>query len=338
MSRYGLLMPLQQRIRAYYKRWLRRRVPPQKQQQLYQRNIFIFPSLSGLTFLCLIILLWLLGTNYQNNLILALSFLLLSLMIVSILHTYANLSGLQFTLNDTTPGFVGAHAQITLTVKRTRPRHYQAVIIHWAGGASHSIDLASDAPVTLTLSVPVTQRGYADPGRLKINTVFPLGVIRAWAYLDFDTLLLGYPKPIENDKTPQQHSLDDTDDQYAVKTRPGNGDEFAGIREYQPGDSPRQINWRSLARGQGLATKLFEHNVDQYLWLDWQQFSGLSTEVRLSQMCFCVLAIEQSTMTYGLRLPGIDIAPAQGASHQQAVLSALATFDMPAVDRVVNLS
>jgi uncharacterized protein (DUF58 family) len=39
-----------------------------------------------------------------------------------------------------------------------------------------------------------------------------------------------------------------------------------------------------------------------------------------------VLAAERQNLRYGLRLPGLELAPASGDAHQRACLSALALY------------
>ena len=41
------------------------------------------------------------------------------------------------------------------------------------------------------------------------------------------------------------------------QTELGEGDDFAGVRAYVPGESQRHIDWRAVARGQPLMTKQF---------------------------------------------------------------------------------
>jgi uncharacterized protein (DUF58 family) len=53
---------------------------------------------------------------------------------------------------------------------------------------------------------------------------------------------------------------------------------------------------------------------------------GEDTEMRLSQLCLWVLESESAQRTYGLRIPGKEIAPARGAAHRFACLRALAMF------------
>jgi hypothetical protein len=102
---YGARQPSRWQVRFFH--WLDKRVPLASSVFLTRKNIYTFPTLTGGSFLGLSLVLWLLGTTYQNNLILALSYLLISLIIVAIFHSYANLAGLQIKVLGAKPAFVG---------------------------------------------------------------------------------------------------------------------------------------------------------------------------------------------------------------------------------------
>ncbi|MGH1486073.1 MAG: DUF58 domain-containing protein [Cellvibrionaceae bacterium] len=311
--------------------WLKRRIPRQKSHHLQHRNIFILPSKVGLSFVVLIVLLWLLGTNYQNNLVLSVAFLLLALIVVCIHHTYGNLSGLDIRVLKTHSGFVGDNGTVDLLVKKEGQRDYDSISLGWPDGNVVTVALINQSQSTVSLLVPIKYRGWFQPERLRVSTRFPLGLIVAWSSLDLDASILAYPKPVPSSIQPTEQLLDDSDDIQSRSLVVGH-EEFAGIRAYEAGDSLRNIDWRALARGQGLATRTYEDYVNQHYWLDWQQFDGLSREERLSRLCACVL--DQETLSnkygsneYGLRLPGKIIEPSQGESHQQTLLKALALFE-----------
>lgn len=309
--------------------WLKRRNPPKKTHILQHNNIFIVPSKVGLYFCLLILLLWLLGTNYENNLILGIAFLLLSLMIICIHHTYGHLSGLQISVTNTNAGFTGDNAVIDLSVKRINNRYYESVELSSTVDGIVRFSLLDKAHINLSLRVPLTYRGWCTPERIKISTRFPLGLIVAWSYLHIDSPILSYPQPIESSVSPTQQLVDDHDDIVQQQFISGSED-FAGIREYAAGDSLRDIDWRAMARGQGLATRIYEDHASEKYWLDWHQFEGLNTEARLSRLCFCVLALsqhQQTSRTYGLRLPNQLIEPSSGEAHKFKLLEALAMFE-----------
>jgi uncharacterized protein (DUF58 family) len=104
-------------------------------------------------------------------------------------------------------------------------------------------------------------------------------------------------------------------------------DDFAGLREYHYGDSPRHIHWKAVARGEGLVTKQFAGEHGGIVWLEWEALPGHDVETRLSVLCRWVLDAEAAGWRYGLRLPALTLPPASGAAHRHACLQALALFD-----------
>ena len=105
-------------------------------------------------------------------------------------------------------------------------------------------------------------------------------------------------------------------------------EDFYGLREYQAGDPVRHIAWKAYARTETLMTKQFAAYADRRVWLEWDQFEGLHREARLSRLCYWVLQLNSSNDEYGLRLPGVEIAPARGEAHREAVLKQLALFEI----------
>src|SRR6185503_6294775 len=104
-------------------------------------------------------------------------------------------------------------------------------------------------------------------------------------------------------------------------------DDFAGLRSYQPSDSPRHIAWKAVARSDEMLTKHFAGESAAELWLDQKLLpSRLSLEQQLSRLAGWVLAAERSGAHYGLRLPGVEIAPSRGDVHRAACLQALALY------------
>ena len=95
-------------VKNAWQRWLDRRLPRARQVRLDQRRIFILPTGYGVLYLIVAVLLFFGGVNYENNLILALCFLMVSLFVVAILHTFRNLSGLMLRAGGGRSGFVGS--------------------------------------------------------------------------------------------------------------------------------------------------------------------------------------------------------------------------------------
>lgn len=324
-------MAVTERISDFYRqrfwRWVSRRIQPQKKITLNNKRLFIFPSKAGFGFLAFALLLWLVGTNYENNLILSLSFVLLALFVVTILHTFNNLSGLQLEYLSSSPVFLGEDGEVEFLLQRPMQKKqrqaYENIHLGFNTGAMAMAELIEDDQMRVKVFVPATQRGWFNPGRLCVETTFPFGIIRCWTWLDMDVRILVYPQPVAAGAPPaSQVSSGDGE----MQTEHG-AEDFYGLKEYQPGESLRQIAWKQYARGGELYSKEYATYQDQHLWLDWEALSGLGREERLSRLCFWVLDISKTQLEYGLRLPGCEIAPATGLPHKLNVLKALALFE-----------
>lgn len=312
------------RLRERFRGWVNRRIPPARRILLNHQNIFILPNRQGMGFLVVLALMLIGAINYEASLAFALSFLLMGLFLTSIFHTFRNLSGLQVSAVAGRSVFAGENAEITVILDRAGEREYESIHLGFPSTDRASADLIDDREIRVELYAPVTRRGRFSPGRLCIETVFPFGICRAWSLVDLQVACLVFPRPIPCDlewllSTQQQAGH--------IRMNTGNED-FYALREYQRGDSLRHVAWKNFARGQGLLTKQFSSNLDERVWLDWEMFPDLDMENRLSRLCFCVLQLDQSGMDYGLRLPGIEIAPDKGAVHYQRVLEKLALYGL----------
>ena len=138
-----------------------------------------------------------------------------------------------------------------------------------------------------------------------------------------------YPKP---ENTPLQLALG-VDDEAAASLQQIRGNEdVAGIRDYGYGDSLQQIAWKHSARTGELKTLEREQESGTLCWLAWESLPGLDDEVRLSRLTSWVDQAEQASWRYGLRLPGVEIAPANGEQHRAACLEALALWGLDTQD------
>lgn len=316
------------RWQARFFRWIDKRVPAARSVLLTRKNLYTFPTLTGFGFLTLSLVLWLLGTNYQNNLILALSYLLMSLVVVAILHTYANLAGLRIKVLGAKPAFVGETVYFILEVEGARAKGSDNLTIRWWNGedACFDFEAGSDGKQTAQIQVGLhaVNRGYLYPGKLLLESTFPLGLIRCWTWLNLDARAVVFPKPLKV-QFPLQAEGDgdgETGEQIA------GGDDFAGLKEYRAGDPIKHIAWKHYAREQGLYSKEYASARNNDTWLEWNSFLHLAPEDRLSALCYWALEFDRLGIAYGLRLPGKQLPPALDDGHRLSVLSALARFDI----------
>jgi uncharacterized protein (DUF58 family) len=318
---------LRQQLKQRWHRWLARRIPAAASVRLTQRRIFIVPTRVGLAFSLALILMLLAAINYQNSLAYALTFLLASVFIVAILHTYRNLAGLVLKASGARSVFVGEQGQFRLRLESSARAH-QAIALGWPGMAYQTQDVPAQGVSECALSLPALRRGWLRPGRLRVESRFPLGILVAWSWVDLDQALLVYPQPLEGE-LPLAAGADDELHEQGMRALGQGSEDFQGLKSYQPGDSKRRLHWKAYSRGQGLLVKDFAALSGRDPLLDFEALAG-DVELRLSLLCHWVLQLSERQQPFALRLPGQVLAPASGEQHREACLRALALFGTPA--------
>jgi len=312
--------------RKRFFRWLDRRNPSKSHHRLTSRNLYIFPTKRGLFFLVFVMVLWLLGTNYQNNLILALTFLLVSIFVVSILHTYANMAGLEIELKGAANAFAGEVAHFFFEITNTKNKASDGIQLAWQDSPLDSarIDVDGQATIKTKVGEVASTRGVLRPSRLLLESDFPLGLLRCWTWLNFDGHALVYPKPIELPLTSASVEDDEGTGDHPVQ----GGDDFSALNEYKAGDSLSRIAWKLYARDRGLFTKEFSQNISREIWLDFFHINTLDTELKLSALCYWALQFHMRDENYGLVMPNTKINPNKGENHKAKILETLACFEV----------
>jgi len=312
-----------ERISRSVRNWSLRRFPQRRRVTLTQNRIYILPSAAGLGFILLLLTLLLLAINYENNLAYGLTFLLVSLFILSIIQTYANLAGLEVNALSGHPCYAGEHAGFTVELRAAKGRDHEQLVLRWENGTPLTLDLTDQRVAQVDLACPAPRRGWLYPGALKLETHFPLGLFRAWTWLDTGLRALVYPRPIPC-RAPDTAGGDGALD---ARRRLVQGvEDFHGFSRYENGVSLHQIAWKVYARGQGLHVKQYAGTASEEVWLDWAHWPASNEEERLSGICYWALELTQREQPYGLRLPGLTLAPASGESHRLRVMRALALF------------
>ncbi len=326
---------LAERLARRMRRWAISRHPSGHHIELTQRVIYIFPTRAGFAFLGVNLLILMLAINYQNNLAYAVCFMLGAVFLVSILHTYASLSGVSIETAHCDPVFVGEDIGFRYQLKAAdRQVNQLTLAIHDAD--LRSVAIAAGGSASLTLFRSAVQRGWDDAGALYVESRYPLGLFRAWSWASLENRCLVYPKPLQA-KLPPPLSPAAAEGGRPVGSRLSGTDSFQGLEDYQPGDSLTRVAWKKLASGQGLKVRSYTAEQGQEFWLDASVWPG-SREVKLSEMTWQALQYHGQGQTYGLRLGGAEVQPASGRQHLDAVLRQLALSPGAAVPRSEEVS
>lgn len=306
----------------------------QRAAALQRRRVYIFPTRQGILYGMVLLVMLVGAINYSNSMAYLLAFTLGSVFLVCMLHTYRNLHGLVIHIQPASPVFAGEVARFPLLLDNRAGAPRPGIVIRPAGrrGRSrsqvedgHWLDVPGGQLQQDAVAVSSRHRGLLRPGRLQLETVWPLGLFRAWSYIDGDAYAVVYPRPAGNPALPELIM----DSHEYQSGRQGGADDFTGFRPYRPGDSIRNIDWKVLAREQGVLIRRFSGSGMVRLTLHWDHTSHIpDTERRLSQLCLWVVEAEQQGLHYGLDIPGTQLPLGYGKNHEYRCLKALATHGL----------
>lgn len=220
------------------------------------------------------------------------------------------------------------------------PRPAVAFLPH----ASPRRDAFTESPAT-----PLA-RGRLDLKGVTATSSFPLGLMRKTMDFDLPATLLVLPARLHLRGDLHAPPARRGHGGAASPTAVGHSQEFFGVREYIPGDSPRLIAWRPSARGDTLVVRQEGSPPPTVVWvlLDIPArlakaddpsgaddgVDGLSEALRAERaLALAGALIERLTVqgcSVGLMIDSIGLArtPAPGQWHARRLLNVLAELDL----------
>ncbi len=303
-------------------------------QHLKRHRVYIFPTAQGWVYGMMLIVMLLGAINYNNSMAYMLCFLLTSLGLVCMLHTYRNLRGLIISSTEPKAIYAGQQALFPIlfdnrlgsekfSIQIEQHKALKKIFNKRKETLKVIIGIEAEKQSNSHYPIQSSQRGKLNCKRLKISTTFPLGLFTAWAYFTPEYDCLVYPSP-QGQKQLPLHTLNEDDADYGAES---GTDDFAGFRKYRPGDPVNSIAWKAYAREQGLLVKQFSGKGSQTLILGWETVAHIDNiEKRLSQLCYWIILAEQTFVHYGLEIPNTIIEPGHGPHHKELCLKALARY------------
>ncbi|MGP4863675.1 hypothetical protein ACTXGK_05715 [Psychrobacter sp. T6-5] len=318
-------------------RWFASRAPKNDSATLNLRNVYIFFSREGMLFAVLLVITFIAGINYGNNLVLGLCFYLVSVWLISFHVTFAHISGLQVRLLEVTMTEAGTPVWVTLQLKSESRQPRRQLLFEFEQGAdkqdkagtnrqSSILVTSLQSEQTIRLPIQTYSRGHFELPRLIIKTVYPLGIMRAWSYVYFSRKTWVYPKPEVFDWQVQYSVASSEDLPTGGQYRQGQ-DDFERLDNYVEGESLARVSWGHVARGQGMFTKHFADPVGHEQTLDYADMPAAHHEQKLAQLAHGALTLGQLGVPFQMRLPNdmpASAAVGDGETFAQACLLRLA--------------
>jgi len=288
----------------------------------------IYPTVGFAGLLFVLAAMWYAASSQNSAAVYLLLFALTAVFLVSIPHTLINLAGVTIALESVQPAFVGQEVSLPVEIMNGSrvTRHGIELALSSSSRRRRRIDyIPANKAARVTLRFPAQQRGEHKVGTLCLTSIYPLGFIRFLKRFASSQSYIVYPNPSGAVKLPAT-SVRRTDSRPITDF--GEGDDFAGVRDYVPGESQRHIDWKAVARGQPLVTKQFAAEAEGVVHLDFSALRFADVEERLSQLALWVIEAERAGRPYGVRLPGTEIPPAVGQLHFHECLRALSLFEL----------
>lgn len=296
----------------------------------------IYPTRFGLAYLGIVLLVFLLGTNYQNNIILLISYLLASFFITVMFHSFFNFSSLNFYSETKKEGFAGDALYLPITIT-TQKEHFD-INIHFTNKLLDSsplnINQCKQGENTFSLTLKLSQRGQYELGRVTVFSEYSLGLFKSKTVLDFGHFATIYPKPIQLIAGQFQLTSQQDDSMLEASQLAQNVgiDDFSELKAFVKGESRARTAWKQLAKGQGHFSKHYHENQGQLQWLKLADMPGEEIETRLGYLSYLIAELTASKQPFGLDLSSgqsndsMNIEPDTGFAHQKSCLVALALY------------
>lgn len=288
--------------------WLDRRQPAASELKLRQHLLFVFPSLYGGWFLMLIALLYLFGTNYQNNLILLCAYLLLSLFCCCILAAFFNLY--QLKISTTAVPFCYAGDCVLVSFRLEQYQHKKMLQLYSEDFAPVLLEHLTEL---LHLELYPKKRGYYQLQRFTLCSYYPFGLIRCWTHIQMLQPYWVYPeaRAVNQIQARSSEQLPDQPDQ---------------LGPYYPGSPASALDWKRLAKTpwQPVVRQHSTANTVHQPTHLVVNTTGAALEQQVSEFCALIHLLESQCQYYSLRTATIHIAADRGQAHLHRCLQALA--------------
>lgn len=279
------------------------------------------PTVNGWWWLGTLFLLLLIGWGYANNLVLALAVLLCAFTLVLLLEAHFNLHGIRLKRLSIDDQFAQEGAHFRLSWVQSFSRKRQALQLLWDGTPGVCSTLNPEQEFLSGIWV-FPKRGHWSSPFVRLTSDYPLGLFRTWSFHRVDASAWIYPARLPGlvDVITQEFEGE------AVRSVSSlTGEEPAGLRRYQEGDSMSRVVWKSLARGRELHSLELESEASARKYYAWPSRNG--GEMARSALCFAISQEYQNNQAWSLKVGDQHFAMSSGREHLRQCLRALSEGD-----------
>jgi len=306
------------REKWFYKKFTKR----SKTIKLGLKNLYIFPSLYGLYWILTIVVLYILGTNLEVNFTIFLSYLMLSVFLISIFLTHFNLHGLELSTTDQNINF--ANTEINYTIIINSKNYRSNLRLKFLNQLTNFKSFRNiNGYKKIIINSQKKERGIHEPDVIYGESSAPLSLLNCWFYWQPSTKIIVAPEIRKGKVNFQYSSLNKYSNISNSQSIPG--EELDDLKAYEKGEKKSLIFWKLLAKSKKLQTKIYKTKSKQIKIL--QLDNSLPLEIGLKNLCFEVNDEYIKNKYYGINLENeVNILPNKGYSHYFKCLYLLAKY------------
>ncbi|WP_158684714.1 DUF58 domain-containing protein [Pseudoalteromonas sp. T1lg48] len=316
---HKICAPLHHRLQD----WLLRDKHKTATLTLGHSTVYVLPSKLGFGFLLVAGLNFILAANYQNNLVQLSSYLMLVLVLMSLIQSYANIRGLQLQFKEVPSGYANQGRTYRLSVTNQQRNSY-AVQFQWRGNTT-LVEKVDSTSQDVYINGDKQPRGCYQVPRLKIFSTYPFGLAKVWSYLEANADYYVYPAPQPHNHALNKQALSETPQQSSGALSQSGNDEFDGLKEHKQLADYRRISWKHFAKREQLLVKEFITEADSAYVVDFGQLPG-DIENRLSLMAYSIEQAQIQHIPIAVRLPGLTLPSDSSDEHYLKALRTLALY------------
>ena len=266
-----------------------------------------------------------------------LSYLLSSLFISAMLHSFFNLSGLRLIAQQQVTSYANSTVYLPIQLISTKPRYaFEFCLKDQKSTFLAFIKANEQNESSVEVLVPffAVKRGVLSIPRLKVASQYSLGLFTCWTQLAFASQFIIYPQPKAIRLSLAKQLFSENTDHVSNNTK--QGEDFYQFKSYQLGEPLSQVSWKHVAKGQGWLSKTSQQPQQQEQSLKLTDMPANNIEDKLSYLCYLVQEYCKQGVVFTLDLSvngkintkrgHVKISANSGSEHAKHCLLALAEF------------
>lgn len=308
--------------------WLKSK-PSNKPGRSWARlgRVYIIPTKFGFSFSGGALLIILIGSAYENNLVNLLGFFMLAILFTAMISTHNNIKAIEISRVETVFGFAGEQFPVSVVVHnagRSAKSNCDFTIRGFKKIAQYDARavIPPNGDARLLASFESPSRGLHDLTHFVLSTTAPFGLFFAWQHRDTAATATIFPR-----RKGELNWTESTGTETGILQRVNGAEDYKEHRLYQPGDNLRRVDWLAFARGRQLMSKDFDEPAGTGLYFDFQKIQDPETEIRLEQLSKWIDLAIQRGEPFTLVIPGKKIGPDQGLAFAHRAWTELAKFE-----------